>query len=98
MAVEGSEVCKQVRDEGTSLRWLSYLAEQSFSCSVVSGNQWTWVAKIPSLSPCGSGERALHGWGNWLPLAGHWADLAEYGEVMGKAVRQMGSLRGWWES
>lgn len=40
MAVEGGEVCKQVGDEGTSLRWLSYLAELSFSCSVVSGDQW----------------------------------------------------------
>lgn len=34
MAVEGGEVCKQVGGKGTSLRWLSYLAEQSFSCSI----------------------------------------------------------------
>lgn len=58
MAVEGGEVCKQVGDEGTSLRWLSYLAEQSFSCSIVNRDKWELRGQY-TLSPLRPGKWAL---------------------------------------
>lgn len=61
IAVEGDEVSKQVGDEGTSLRWLSYLAEQSFSCSVVSQrDQWRWGDQHTLTDSMQNGEKALH--------------------------------------
>ena len=59
VAVEGAEVGKQVGADRTSLRWLSSLAEQGFSCGVVTGDQWGWGGvEMPSLSPlrCGEGS------------------------------------------
>lgn len=59
MAVEGSKVCKQVGDEGTSLRrchtWQNKVSH------VVSSVETSvdWVAEKPSPSPLRSGEWAL---------------------------------------
>lgn len=92
VAVEGAEVGKQVGADRTSLRWLSSLAEQVFSCGVDTGDQWGWVwAEVPSLSPlrCGEGSCSEeHGpagtVAGCLWLAGCRADLAECGEVVGR--------------
>lgn len=82
MAVEGGEVCKQVGDERTSLRWLSYLAEQFLmQCSQqrqmgVGGLIYPESTQTWEVGPEARG-RALHGLGGCLPLAGCWAHLAE---------------------